>query len=525
MNARLFIRLAAVGLSLLAAATLSAQEGAQGPAEPEQPVQVEEAPQPAQGEPGLSETDSSAPVYVIPIVGEIDRALLTFLQRGVQEAQARGASTIIFEIDTFGGRVDSALQIATQIGAVRDIQTIAFVPAAPAGTGVSWSAGALIAFSTNRIFMAPGTSMGAAAPVTQTAEGAEMASEKVVSAVRAQMAALAEKNGYPKAVALAMVDMDVELLEVFRDGELLVAAAADLPDLERRSRAEGWTLEKGRVISPAGKLLTLTAGEMEAYGVSSGTVAGLEELLEALSIPSGAVKELSPSAPDKVVAFITSAAVTSLLVLVGLVALYLEITTPGFGVPGTVAIIAFAVVFLGGALLGTAGSLEIVLFLVGVVLLVVEIFLIPGFGVTGISGIVLMILSLVLSRQQFIVPQFDWQWDIFLRNLRNIGLAFVGSLVLAGVVFRSFRHVPLFRRLILEGAEGAELGYTVQSEDTGGGGLVGRKGIAATALRPSGKAEFGEELMVVETDGEFLDPGAAVEIIEVSGNRILVRKA
>jgi membrane-bound serine protease (ClpP class) len=465
--------------------------------------------------------------YAIPIKGEIDRALLTFVRRSVQEAESRKVGTIIFEIDTFGGRVDSALQIATLIGSVEDIETIGFVPAIPAGTGVSWSAGSLIAFSCDRIYMAPGTSMGAAAPVYQTGEGTEMAPEKVVSAVRAQMAALAEKNGYPKGVALAMVDMDVELLEVYLGDQLVVATSADMPQLERRARDEGLTIEKGRVISPKGKLLTLTAGEMETYGVSSGTVSNLDALAELLHIPVGELRELSPSAPDRLVAFITSGAVTALLVLVGLVALYLEITSPGFGVPGTIAIIAFAVVFLGGALLGTAGSLEIILFILGVILLVVEIFLIPGFGVVGISGIVLMIAALVLSRQQFIVPRFDWQWDIFLRNLRNIGLAFLGSLVLVAVLFRSFRRVPLFRRLILDSAEDARQGYTVQRDD-GGSGLVGRKGTAVTPLHPAGKAEFpGEpesEVLQVETDGEFVESGVAVEITEVNGNRIRVRR-
>ncbi|MBN1838028.1 MAG: nodulation protein NfeD [Spirochaetales bacterium] len=508
MKLRCLFRLAAALGFLLGAVAL----GAQPEAEPTGPGERDH------------DANGAPAAYVIPIKGEIDRALHTFVTRGVQEAEARGAGTIVFEIDTFGGRVDSALQIATQIGAVEGIETIAYVPSVPAGTGVSWSAGALIAFSCSRIYMAPGTSMGAAAPVYQTGEGTEMAPEKVVSAVRAQMAALAEKNGYPKAVALAMVDMDVELLEVYLDGELTVAAATDLPDLERTARQEGKTLEKGRVISPAGKLLTLTAGEMETYGVSAGTVSGLDALLELLGVSPGEVSELAPSGPDKLVALITGGAVTSILVLIGLVALYLEITSPGFGVPGTVAIIAFAIVFLGGALLGTVGSLEIILFILGVILLVVEIFLIPGFGAVGISGIVLMVLSLVLSRQQFLVPRYDWQWDIFLKNLRNIGLAFLGSLVLAAVLFRSFRKVPVFRRLILDSAQEASEGYTAQAEEITGG-LLGRKGTATTPLRPAGKAEFDGEVLVVETDGEYLETGTAVEVIEVSGNRILVRRA
>jgi membrane-bound serine protease (ClpP class) len=461
--------------------------------------------------------------YVIPIEGEIDRALMIFIRRGIQAAEQVEASTIIFRIDTFGGRVDSALQIATLIGGLDEIETIAYVPATPEGTGVSWSAGALISFSCDRIYMAPGTSMGAAAPVYQSQQGMEAAPEKTVSAVRAQMAALAEKNGYPKAIALAMVDMDVELIEVYLDGKLEVSTAGDLPDLERRAREEDLTLEKGKIISPAGKLLTLTAGEMERYGVSSATVGDLEALYELIGIPTASVSTREPSTPDRIVSVITGAAVTSLLVLIGLAALYLEITSPGFGVPGTIAIIAFLIIFLGGALLGTVGSLEIILFLLGVVLLVIEIFLIPGFGVTGISGIVLMIAALVLSRQEFVIPRVPWEWDIFLRNLRNVGFGFVGSLVLLVFLLRIFPRTPGLKRLILESNQDATAGYTVQSVESSAL-LTGRRGSAVTALRPAGKADFEGEILVVETDGEFIEAGTPVEVIEVSGNRIVVRR-
>jgi membrane-bound serine protease (ClpP class) len=465
----------------------------------------------------------TAEAYVIPIEGEIDRALMIFIRRGIQAAEQVEASTIIFRIDTFGGRVDSALQIATLIGGLDEIETIAYVPATPEGTGVSWSAGALISFSCDRIYMAPGTSMGAAAPVYQSQQGMEAAPEKTVSAVRAQMAALAEKNGYPKAIALAMVDMDVELIEVYLDGKLEVSTAGDLPDLERRAREEDLTLEKGKIISPAGKLLTLTAGEMERYGVSSATVGDLEALYELIGIPTASVSTREPSTPDRIVSVITGAAVTSLLVLIGLAALYLEITSPGFGVPGTIAIIAFLIIFLGGALLGTVGSLEIILFLLGVVLLVIEIFLIPGFGVTGISGIVLMIAALVLSRQEFVIPRVPWEWDIFLRNLRNVGFGFVGSLVLLVFLLRIFPRTPGLKRLILESNQDATAGYTVQSVESSAL-LTGRRGSAVTALRPAGKADFEGEILVVETDGEFIEAGTPVEVIEVSGNRIVVRR-
>jgi membrane-bound serine protease (ClpP class) len=473
--------------------------------------------------PAAAQNGPDSPVYVIPIQGEIDRALMVFIRRSIQAATAAEAGTIIFEIDTFGGRVDAALQITTMIGSIADAHTIAFIPANPAMTGVSWSAGALISFSSRAIYMAPGTSIGAAAPVFQGAEGMEMAPEKVVSAVRTQMAALAEKNGYSKAVAQAMVDSDVELLEVYLDGERRLVGSEELPELEMEARERGLTLEKGKIVSREGKLLSMTAGEMADYGISSGTPANREALLASLGLAGAEVVALETSVPDQIISVITGSVLTSLLVLIGLVALYLEITSPGFGVPGTIAIICFAIVFLGSSLLGTVASVELLLFLIGVVLLAVEIFLIPGFGVTGISGIILIVFSLVLSRQDFIWPEFSWQWDLFRQNLLLVGLTLLGSIVLFALFLKVFPRAPMFKRLILTSVQSDREGFVVQKQETASL-LIGRRGVSATALRPAGKAEIGEQVLPVETEGEFVDKGSEVEVVEVSGNRIIVRR-
>ena len=478
---------------------------------------------------GWGQTTDNA--YIIPIHGEIDPSRMIFIRRGIEKAEDAGAKYIIFDIDTFGGRVDSALKIATLIGAVRDAVTIAFVPAAAEGTGVSWSAGALISLSCNRIYMAPGTSIGAAAPVYQTQTGMEMAEEKTVSAVRAQMAALAEKNGYPKAVAYAMVDLDVELVEVYLGEELILTSTDDLPDLEREAARSDTVLERGKTLSKSGKLLTLTAGDMLTYGISSGTVFDTDELLDSLGVPSANVVFLEESLLDRAAAFVTGTALTGILVLIGLVTLYMEVTSPGFGVPGTIAIICFAVVFLGGALLGTVGSLELLLFLLGVVLLIVEIFLIPGFGITGVSGILLIAAALILSRQEFIWPKFTWEWDVFKKNLLVFGGSIVASVIFFGVIIRLFPHLPLFSRLILQSPgnhkiNGSESAIQLPPAAAGGAGhpAAGDKGVAVTILRPVGKAEFGGEVYEVKTDGEFIDEGTDVEIIEVRGNKILVQR-
>jgi len=471
----------------------------------------------------LEEQSNKAKVYIIPIQGEIDRSLVVFLRRGIGQAKDAGADVILFDINTFGGRVDSALQIATLIGSARPAVTVSWVTTGPESTGVSWSAGALISFSCNHIYMAPGTSLGAAAPVMMGAEGPQEASEKVVSALRAQIAALAEKNGYPTGIARAMVDEDVELLEVYIDGELMAVTSEELKDVKREASKSGKLVEEGKIISPSGKLLTLTAYEMEKYGVSSGTLTDADEIFHDLRLESPEVISLEQTPADRAVEFITGSALTSLLIMAGLVALFIEITTPGFGVPGTIAIICFAVVFSGYALLGTVGSIELILFILGLILLILEIFVIPGFGVAGISGILLIVSSLVLSMQGFVLPSFEWERDIFKRNLLVVSVGTVSSFVVFGALAYSLPQLRMFSRLTLKASQTAEEGFTVQTKEEESR-LIGKRGMAVTTLRPVGKAEIDEELLNVETEGEFVEAGSDVEVIEVSGNRILVRK-
>lgn len=370
--------------------------------------------------------------------------------------------------------------------------------------------------------MDAGTSLGAAAPVYQSSEGMVMAEEKVVSAVRGQMAALAEKNGYPQSIALAMVDMDVELYEVETDEGISLMTPDEIVQMERVS---GEKPVQGKNLSAAGKLLTLTAGEMEKYGVSSDTVSGRDDLYESLNIRGSSVVILEKTRSDWLVAFLSSAAVTSFLVMVGLVALYLEVTSPGFGIPGTVALICFAAVFSASTLIGNLGSLELLLFLVGVVLLLVEIFIIPGFGVTGISGIVLILFSLVLSRQDFVIPEFVWQWDLFKKNLLYVSLSLIGALGLIGVLMVSLPHSRFFSRLVLNPSD-KDMDSISEISTTGNSLTIskGEMAIALTDLRPVGKAEFKDTVLIVQTDGEYIEKGSEIVVISKEGLRIVVRR-
>ncbi|MDA3810079.1 MAG: nodulation protein NfeD [Spirochaetaceae bacterium] len=465
---------------------------------------------------------SEGPVYVIPINEDIDQFLVIFLKRSILKAKEAKSPIIIFQLNTFGGRVDSALEITSLIGSVNWAETVAYIPSSSGGTGVSWSAGALISFSCDRIYMDAGTSIGAAAPVYQSAEGMVMAEEKVVSAVRGQMAALAEKNGYSQSIALAMVDSDVELYEVETEEGVRLLTPDEITEIER---VTGDKPVQGRLVSPKEKLLTLTAGEMEKYGVSSATVSGRDSLYETMKITASTVMVLEKTSSDWLVAFLSSAAVTSLLVMVGMVALYLEVTSPGFGIPGTIALICFAVVFSASTLIGNLGSLELLLFLAGVVLLLVEIFIIPGFGVTGISGIVLILLALVLSRQDFVVPQFTWQWDLFKKNLLYVSLSLVGALALISVLMVSLPHSKLFSRLVLKPLENKDdAGSDNSVQAVSSENRIGERAIALTDLRPVGKADFQGTVLIVQTDGEYIEKDSEIVVLRKEGLRLVVKR-
>ena len=469
-------------------------------------------------------------VLVLELHGPIDRFQAVYVQRTVERARREAASFLVIDIDTFGGRVDSALQIANALG-TSDVPVVAWVRLRPDGTGVSWSAGALIALAAQRIYMAPGTSIGAAAPVMQSPGGvSEGADEKTVSAIRGQISALAERNGHSVVIARAMVDPSLEAHLVRVDGEERIVDAAELAMLQRGS--DGVPGDESdfalvRTISAQGNLLTLTAGEMLDLGISSGTPATMAELARELSVEPEALVIVSPEAADRLVAVLTGGGFTSLLILIGLVAIGLEISSPGFGLPGATAIAAFGTVFASNMLLGQVGSLELILFTVGLVLLVFEVFVIPGFGVAGISGLTAMTAGLILSLQNFAVPEYSWQWDLLGQNALVVLGSMAMAMLLAVVAVTVLpKHSFVFSRLALNTTQEVDAGFTVQSRGQTEL-LIGRTGTVRSDLRPVGTILLdGDqgEILTVESDGQYLSRGTAVKVVHADGNRVVVRE-
>jgi len=494
--------------------------------------------------------NESGNAWIIPIQGDIEPSIVAFVRREARKALSQGAEYLIFEIDTFGGRVDSALQITSFISSVKNARTIAWVNNSEASMGVSWSAGALIAFSCSDIYMAPGTSIGAAAPVTAGPGGAtEGAGEKTVAAVRSQMAALAERNNHPAGIALAMVDYDVELWEVSVDGQNRVVTLTELERMEKDVKNGTPNIERLGIISPAGKLLSLTAGEAVRYGLAKGLVENQADLLDALGA-KGEVTATNPSAADSIISFLTSGVVQTILIILGVVLIFIELQTPGFGIPGISGIIAFLIVFGSSFLLGRVGSLEIILFLAGLGLLAVEIFVLPGFGVMGILGFVLVGLSLVWSMQDFVIPQFDWEWSLFGRNVLVVFVGLILAITAIAIIALLGPKIKIFDRLMLKAAitgtaggpdpdspvgkaiaenktipaDSGDSGFPAAEDEENFAALVGKIGTADSILRPSGRAVFDGKVYDVIADGDFIESGRGIVVTRVRGNRIMVRR-
>jgi membrane-bound serine protease (ClpP class) len=417
-------------------------------------------------------------VYVAPIEGIIDLGLAPFLRRVLQEAADAGAAAVVLEINTFGGRVDAAVQIRDTL-LTATLPTVAFV------NKRAISAGALIALSAEKLVMAGGSTIGAATPVQMGQPGApaQPVEEKTVSYVRKEFRATAEARKRPPLLAEAMVDADVAIKDV---------------------------VEKG-------KLLTLTTDEALRHKLADFRADNLERTLQELGLGGAEVRRASPNWAENTVRFLTHPIVSSLLITLGMLGIILELRTPGFGIPGGVGITSLALFFWGHWLVQLAGWEELLLALGGIVLLALEIFVIPGFGIAGALGIVAIVAGLVMSltgggaTAQFILLAAA-------RVVFSLLFALVASLVL----LRFLPRLPVARRLVL--ATGLGSGQTSGSAPESDSRWLGKQGRAASPLRPAGIAHFDGERVDVVSDGELIDPGQDIEVIRVDGNRIVVRR-
>ena len=428
--------------------------------------------------PAFAQEKRPVVVYVAPIEGIIDLGLAPFVQRVIDEAQAAGAAAVVLDINTFGGRVDAAVQIRDSLLRAK-VRTVAFV------NKRAISAGALISLAAENIVMAEGGTIGAATPVQmgQSGEAAQPVGEKTVSYVRKEFRATAESRKRPPLFAEAMVDADVEI----------------------------------RGVIGKGKLLTLTTEEALKHKLADFRADTLESALEKLGLGGAEIRRASANWAENLVRWLTHPVVSSLLISLGMLGIFVELRTPGFGVAGGLGIGSLALFFWGHWLVQLVGWEELLLALGGVILLVLEIFVIPGFGVAGVLGIVAILAGLVLS----LVGAGDTS-EVVLLAAGRVVISLLVALTASLVLLRFLPRLPFGRRLVLEAGLGA--GHMHGSAPDSDLRWMAKQGRASSPLRPAGIAEIDGERVDVVSDGELIDAGQFVEVTRVDGNRIVVRR-
>lgn len=437
-------------------------------------------------------------VYVIPVEDMIEPALVYVMRRGVQEAERAHVKAIILQMNTLGGRLDAATEIVHLLQSVK-------VPTYTLVTKNAISAGAIIALATDHIYMAPGSVIGDAMPIMMSPMGGvqelpEDVQEKSVSAVSALIRAAAQESGHDPQLAEAMVRRELE----YKIGD--------------------------DVISPAGQLLTMTNVEAEREVgppenrrklLSSGTVADLDALLQTIGLSGASVRTLEVTSSERIARFI--AALAPLLLMAGLLGLYIEFKTPGFGLPGILGLLALALFFWGHHIAGLAGLEDVLIFLLGLILVLVEVFVLPGFGIPGVLGLLLMLWALLDAMAQKL-PGGPWYPTLpdLQGPLAKLSLAIVMTGLAALAVGRYLPRTPMFNWLVLKKATSSSAGYSAAPAASG---LLGQEGTALTALRPGGAVQLGEVRCDVVSRGGFIEQGQRVRVAEVHGNRIVVEPA
>ena len=514
MNRHRYLVLAAT-VALAAPAVVLAQAEATDPPKAEG---KKAEPKPTLESPKPSATKLSGSVYRVPIEGFIGPGLAYFVKRSVQEAKDTSATHMVFEINTNGGGVDPAIEICEHIGSAAPVKTVAYV------AGRAWSAGALIAISCDEIYMKRASTMGSAQPVTMGKEGMEALGEKYVSALRAQFRSLAEEKGYHPEVAVAMVDKDIALTEIAVNGVKEIILADQVESRRKKAQEAKLSFEEVRKITEKGKLLNLSAKQALDYGFISGVVKDRPELLARVGVEPSRLVKMEADWTEALVRFVSHPAVSGILMMLGMLGIWMEFKAPGFGVPGTVGVACFALLFLSRFMLGHANAVEFGIFLLGLALLAVEIFVIPGFGVCGVAGIICIAVGLILSAERFTFPDpvaQPWDVDSMWNSALTTLISFFCFVVMAFFLLRLMPHTPVLRGLVLQHSESVAAGYV--SSTASERELAGKTGVALSVLRPSGRAEIDGRVVDVVTEGDFVSPGQRLEVARVEGNRIVVR--
>lgn len=451
-------------------------------------------------QPQNATTEKKAKVYIVPIRDDIMPPLVYLVRRGTKQAMEAGAEVLVLDMDTNGGRLDTTEEIIEILDQFRG-RTVTYV------NRKAFSAGAFIAIATQRIYMAPQSVIGAAAPLIMApgsgpVEVPETLEAKMTSSVRALVRASAEKNGYNVDVIEAMIDRNKQL-EI--DGEMLN--------------------EKGQILTLTNKQAEKDYGDPPKPLLSSGTVDTLDDLITKLGYSTSDKFYVEPTGVEKLASWIN--AISPILLIIGVLGIYIEFKTPGFGLPGMIGLMAFTLYFLGGYIAGLSGVEWVAVFALGLALFALELFVFPGTVFLGLAGAVLMLGAIVMAMVDVYpgppgIPM-PVQFRVPVQGIiTQLTIVLVGSGLALWLVSRFLPKTSLYSSLVSQSASGET---SINREQEVQLKRVGEIGMTLSVLRPGGKAQFGNDILDVISQGDMIPKNQRVRIIGHSGREAIVEIA
>ncbi len=447
---------------------------------------------------------------ILDVQGEITPRLAsqieTLLGRTVEQ---QNINWIGLRIDSAGGDLEASLRIANAVVQIdpNSVRTVAYVPVEARGGA------ALVALACNQLVMhsTAKLNVGASSPPLQPAdlEAAKMSFRE----------SLAPRTAHRWSLLAAMIDPSVELFE-YRNkttGEIRVMSVEEAEEAAEQPEAEAWQR------SEKNQPLPFDGARAQELGIAWKTVETFDELKQAYGLETDPPM-VKPNWALELIEALASPGFSVLLLMVGLAGIYLELRAPGLGVGAFVGTLGLLLFFWSQYLNGTAGWLEIILFVTGLAFILMEIFVVPGFGIFGLGGGALVIASVVLASLTFVRPHSEADMDALARSLSTVAIACVGFMTFVVATRRYLPQAPLFRRMILAPPAAEEIAELEDREALANySNLIGTCGVAATDLRPAGKAEIDHELIDVIAEGEPLDRGTPLVVVEAKANRVVVR--
>lgn len=454
-------------------------------------------------------------VYIIQIKETIGSGLREHVSRGIDLAQQNGADVLLFDIHTPGGALNATGDIIRLIE-TSGMPTIAYV------NNEAISAGAIITLSCDKIVIAPGGTIGDAQPIPTN--------EKTVSYVRGRMYSIAEKQSRNPDVAIAMVDREIVLVKL--DNREIKALS---PEEYAENQKNGINMQ---VISPRGNVLTVSAEQAIDLGIADAIAKNTNELLSHFNLAEfngkkivlsnqelhtfkgnlianlskASVQKVYMTIPEKIAIFVTNPIVASILIALGVIGMIIEIKTAGWGIGGTIGLTCLALFFGGHIIARIDAGIGLMIFMVGVGLLMAEIFLIPGFGVAGVLGIILIFFGLL-----FTIDTKTGSWS---EAVRVLSQSIIIMVVMGAFLVYFLPKTSLWKSVVLQTEETTDTGYTSSEASNH---LQGRIGVTASPLRPAGVALFNDERINVVSDGSYVDKNVAVEVVKIEGGKVIVR--